>query len=69
MTAAHEAVLSMAHTFLRPGWQEVHKGSVKPSWFTLTTGIDAERITKIIADLRARGEWPEGLRVVGEEKK
>jgi endonuclease V-like protein UPF0215 family len=71
MTAAHEAVkreagrvMTVREIVALPRPHEVSVGCL-----SLLTSVDHDQIPQIIADLRARGEWPEGLRVVGEEQK
>jgi hypothetical protein len=61
MTAAHEAVLNLIHRHSKN-----RTTTISLTGLSLMTGVADDQIPQIIADLRARGEWPEGLRVVGE---
>jgi endonuclease V-like protein UPF0215 family len=68
MTAAHEAVKRaakwMAEVAAGNPWCETNHGHI-----AIETGVPIAQIPQIVADLRARGEWPEGLRVAGEGQK
>jgi hypothetical protein len=71
MTAAHTAVKRTAEFLTESYRMYLGDPLTETNMSTLVglSGVDRAMIPQIIADLRARGEWPEGLRVVGEEQK